>query len=382
MPHPEDYNYTSKLEECTIREERVQCCYRILAPDGSIIGEVPNSLTEENFTTLYRWMLFQRQLDKKMFSLHRRGELGTVETGHGQEGSIVGSAYALKNEDWMFPSGRAHAAPIMHGMSLSNLFLYWRGIEDGNRRADSHVFPYIVSLGSKIPVSVGAGLALKLKKEPGIIAVYFGEGSTSTGAFHEALNFAGTFNLPMVFICQNNQYAISTPTDLQTGAGSFAKKAAAYGMGGFRVDGNDIFAAFEAVEQSREAAVGGQPSLIELVNYRLDPHSTNDDPSLYRDSDEEEAWEKHSPLNRLELYLKNNGHWKGIDNEKLTKENSDLIESGIEIANDFQKRQVEDLFKYVYETPTNELVRQKSYLNRLVNKNDEFTKYVKQRPKG
>ena len=219
--------------------------------------------------------------------MQREGRIGTYASIWGQEAAQVGSALALTDGDWIFPSFRESGVLVARGYPLWMLYRYWTGDERGMSAPEGlNVFPMSVPVGTQIPHATGAAWAMKLKGHKNVAAVYFGDGGSSKGDFHEGLNFAGVFKVPCVFLCQNNQWAISVPRSSQTAAKTIAQKGFAYGMEGLQVDGNDVVAVYKATKEAAEKArSGGGPTLIECFTYRLDDHTTADDSSRYR-SDE------------------------------------------------------------------------------------------------
>ena len=245
--------------------------FQILKPDGTVHpGEKP-PLNEKETFDLYKKMAFIRLADQRALMLQRQGRFGTYAPIWGQEACQVGSAYALRKADWVFPAFREIGATLMMGISLKNFFLYWMGNEMGSRAPEGINFmPVSVPVGTQTLHAVGAAWAAKLKGDPVVTLVFFGDGATSKGDFHEAMNFAGVFKTPTVFFCQNNQFAISVPRSLQTASKTIAQKAIAYGFDGIQVDGNDLFAVFAATKEAVEKArSGGGPTLIEGVTYRI-----------------------------------------------------------------------------------------------------------------
>src|SRR5699024_5467301 len=245
-------------------------------------------------------------------SLQRQGRMGTYPPLSGQEGAQVGSAHALADDDWLFPSYREHGASLIRGFSLERTLLYWMGHEVGYDEEDANIFTPAVPIASQLPHAVGASWASKLKDENKAFLCYFGDGATSEGDFHEAMNFAGVFDTPTVFFCNNNQWAISVPRERQTASETLAQKADAYGFEGVQVDGMDPLAVYRATRKAVEKAKvpdddDARPTMIEAVQYRFGAHTTADDPSVYREDDEVKEWKAKDPIPRLEAYLENEG---------------------------------------------------------------------------
>jgi len=252
----------------------------------------------------------------------------------------------------------------MMGIALNKFYLYWMGNEMGSQAPEGiNVMPVSVPVGSQTLHAVGIAWAGKLKGEKIVAIVYFGDGATSKGDFHEAMNLAGVFKTPTIFFCQNNQYAISVPRSLQTASKTIAQKAIAYGIDGIQVDGNDLFAVFAATKEAVEKArSGGGPTLIEGVTFRFGPHTTADDPTKYRTEEEVERWKPLDPLVRLRLYLKEKGLWNEGVEQRLTEEAQKEIDQAVKDAEAVPVPEVEEIFKYVFSEMTPQLKEQLEYL--------------------
>jgi pyruvate dehydrogenase E1 component alpha subunit len=356
--------------------------YRVLDPDGAFDAERLPDLSPAEFRDIYRWMLLQRTFDDRATKLQRRGRLGTYASGRGQEAAIIGSGYALAKEDWIFPYGREAGMLLMHGLSMRDLLLYWRGIEDASRMDGGNIFGLAISIGSHIPVVTGKAWGLKLDDADSVAFANLGDGATSTGAFHEGVNFAGVLDAPCVFFCQNNQYAISLPFEKQTGAETVAQKAIGYGIDGIRVDGNDVLAIYNAVTEARKRAVNGDPVLVEAVTYRQAAHTTSDDPTRYREDDEVEAWKRRDPLERYRSFLEEAGYAAEIDEAAVESEIEDQFSEAVDAADAFSERGVEAMFEYLHEEMPPELRRQLEEYEQFLDDHPEMYEYIEQRPKG
>ena len=296
--------------------------------------------------------------------LQRQGRFGTYAPIWGQEACQIGSTYVLQKGDWVFPAFREIGATLMMGISLKTFYLYWMGNEIGSRAPEEiNVMPVSVPVGSQTLHAVGAAWAAKIKGDKIVTIVYFGDGATSKGDFHEAMNLAGVFKTPTIFFCQNNQFAISVPRSLQTASKTIAQKAIAYGFDGIQVDGNDLFAVIvaskEAVEKARS---GGGPTLIEGVTFRFGPHTTADDPTKYRTEKEIEPWKPLDPLVRLRLYLKEKGLWSAEVEHKMTEQAQAEIDQAVKEAEAVPVPEVDEIFKYVFAEMTSPLKEQLEYL--------------------
>ncbi len=316
---------------------------RILGPDGRIEkGRKAPSVDDETLISMYRVMVLNRRIDERMTRLQRQGRIGFHIGSTGEEASIVGSAIAVRETDWILPCYRELAAALIRGLPLYDFFCQMYGNDDDvirGRQMPNHYsfrekrYGSISSpVGTQIPQAVGLAMGLKIQKKDDIVLAYFGDGATSGGDFHVAANFAGVFQAPIVLLCRNNQWAISMPGEMQTASESIAIKAQAYGYEGFRVDGNDVLAVYEATRKAAERARSGAgPTLIEAVTYRQGAHSTSDDPRAYRDDDEVKKWAERDPLRRMRIFLQRRKLW---DDDK----DSELVESfDLEIAQTLKK---------------------------------------------
>ncbi|MFJ9496570.1 pyruvate dehydrogenase (acetyl-transferring) E1 component subunit alpha [Brevibacillus centrosporus] len=330
--------------------------YQVLTPEGELATNLDGQLDQATMVKMFENMLLVRMFDRKSIILQRQGRMGTYAPFEGQEASQVGSAMALSPGDWLFPTYRDHAASIVHGQSMARVFLYWMGHMDGSI-SPSHlnIMPQCVPIATQMIHAVGTAWASKLKGEKKVSLAYFGDGATSEGDFHEALNFAGVFKTPTIFLCQNNGYAISVPFSQQSASKTIAQRAAAYDIPGVRVDGNDVIAVFMTIRQAIERAKAGEgPTLIEAVTYRYGAHTTADDPKKYRDQENvSEEWRRErDPIQRLRVYLEKQGLWtEAWENERLASF-GEKIDAALAEAESYPKSRPEDMFKHVYAEPT------------------------------
>lgn len=277
----------------------------ILDEHGNIDRELEPDIPEQELRSLYRSMLLGRKFDERMLDLQRQGRIGTFPPIKGQEAAQIGSVFQLKQSDWFVPAFRESAAEIWRGRSMESILLYYNGYNEGSLLSkDQKDLPTSVPVSTQILHATGLGYAANYRKTGEIVMVYFGDGATSEGDFHEGLNCAAVYQTPVLFICQNNQWAISIPLNQQTHSETIAQKALAYGMPGIQVDGNDVLAVYAATKEAAERArAGGGPTLIECITYRIMMHTTADDPSRYRTDEEVDSWVKKDPLIRFEQYL-------------------------------------------------------------------------------
>ncbi len=269
-------------------------------------------LTDAEIADLYTYMIACRFVDDIAFKLQRSGRMGTYPQNKGQEAAAIGAGFAAqKGVDFLVPCYRENAALWMHGLPMHYVFLHWMGDERGNQIPEGVCMtPLCIPIGTQMLHATGIAWAYKIRKEPRVAITFFGDGATSEGDFHEAMNFASVFQVPCVFFCQNNQWAISVPREAQMNSETVAQKALAYGMPTIQVDGNDLLGVYrvskEAIDRAR---AGGGPSFIEAVTYRLADHTTADDARRYRDPKELEAWLSKDPVLRLRKYLTSKGLW-------------------------------------------------------------------------
>src|SRR5216117_21427 len=291
----------------TILEPRSHVEYlSILDSDGNLDAALEPRLSPAELKSLYRAMLLGRRFDERMVRLQRQGRIGTFAPIKGQEASQLGSVVTLRATDWMVPSFRETAAMIWRGWPIEKILLFFAGYVEGGRSApDQNDLPITIPVATQLPHAVGLAYAAQYRGDDAVVMAYCGDGATSEGDFHEALNFAGVWHVPIVFVVQNNQWAISVPLKKQTHSRTIAQKALAYGFPGLQVDGNDVLAVYAASREAVERARAGEgPTLIECVTYRLGVHTTADDPTKYRTAEEVAEWERKDPLTRFAAYLK------------------------------------------------------------------------------
>jgi pyruvate dehydrogenase E1 component alpha subunit len=282
---------------------------RVIGDGESLPDAEVDGLDESDFLALYRWLVLLRTYDERSVVYHRQGRIGTYAIFWNHEAMQAGSVYALEDEDWIFPSYRESAIGVLRGMPPSTVLSWWRGHPAGWwNPADWNVASICVPIGTHVPHAAGLAWGKKLRGERACAIVYFGDGATSEGSFHEGANFAGVMRAPLVLFCNNNQWAISTPLSAQTAAETLADKAAGYGMPGVRVDGCDVLAVYEATREAvARARAGDGPTFIEAVSYRTAPHATADDPRAYIDLERVEEEKQRECVGRYEGYLRRLG---------------------------------------------------------------------------
>lgn len=339
--------------------------HQVINSEGATVSTLPEMANHpDRLINLYTAMVKTRLFDQKAVSLQRRGQLGTYASSLGQEaiGAAVGST--MKKEDVLFPAYREYAAQFLRGVKMSEILLYWGGNEQGmNFQEPRRDFPICVPIASQVPQAIGVGYAMQLRGEQRVAVCILGDGATSKGDFYEAINAAGTWDLPVVFIVNNNRWAISLPLENQTRAKTIAQKGIAAGIAGEQVDGNDVIAMNSRLELAVEKARnGGGPTLIEAITYRLCDHTTADDANRYRSEKElKENWH-YEPVKRMNLFLTRMGYWSTADEENLLKSCHDEIEKEVEIYLNTPAQPVESLFDYLYAVLPDSLEPQRSSL--------------------
>lgn len=335
----------------------------ILSEIGELDAALEPKIPDADLRRLYKTMLTSRMLDERCIHLQRQGRMGTYGPSKGQEAIPLGVAYCLKKEDWFVPSYRETCGFLWRGWPMDRFMLWWGGHEIGSAIPEEiNDTPICVPVASQCQYAAGIAWGGKMRKDGTVCAAFVGDGGTSQGDFHEALNFAAVFNAPLIMVVQNNQWAISVPREKQTRSQTIAQKAIAYGIDGMQIDGNDILSVItatrEAVEKARN---GGGPTLIEAVTYRLAMHTTADDPKKYRSEEEVKKWEPRDPLPRFRNYLTK----KKLLDEKVEALLQDEIRKELDTATASYERYQADplaMFDYMYKEPTPELVRQKQEL--------------------
>ncbi len=325
-----------------------------LNAESKLTQELPDFATVEELIHLYRLMCFTRALDNKAINLQRTGRMGTYPAATGQEAVGVGMGTALAKDDVFCPYYRDQGCFLSRGVKAEEILAYWGGDERGSDFESEHCksdLPVCVPIAGQCLHAAGIGYALKFRKQQRAVMTICGEGGTSKGDFYEAMNLAGDWQLPVVFIVNNNQWAISVARDKQTVCQTIAQKAIAAGFEGVQVDGNDIIAMRQACELAlAKARAGNGPTLIEAVTYRLCDHTTADDATRYvPEADLEKAW-KEEPIVRLRTYLHENGHWDKEKETALQKSCSDDVEAAVKAYEAMSPQNIEAIFDCLYAT--------------------------------
>ena len=340
----------------------------------------PGTLSTPQLLEVYRAMMRIRTLDERMMTLQRQGRVGFYGACTGQEAATIASGYALKKSDWVFPALREAGVMLMRGFPmvpyLAQVFGNSGDVTKG-RQMPSHQAAKSVNqvswssvIGTQLPQAVGAAFAARLQKHDTVVIAYMGDGATSSNDFHVAMNFAGVFKAPVVFVCQNNHWSISQPTSAQTSSESIAIKAKAYGFPGVKVDGNDVETVYAAVHEAVERArAGNGPTLVELDTYRIGAHSSSDDPTRYRDQNEVEAWKLKDPIDRARVRLIKLKAWDEKRDEALKVELTEEVNAAIKEAEALPPPEVDSLFEDVYEQPSWNIVEQRAELHSSLDAN-------------
>ena len=322
--------------------------------DGAEIPDaaVPEGLAEKDLIELFRSLVLLRTFDERSVALQRQGRIGTYALYWGEEATQAGALYACEDADWVFPSYRQNAIGILRGVPASTVLAWWRGYGGTHgfwNPRDHKVGPICVPIATHLPHAVGVAWAAKIRKERASSLVWFGDGATSEGDFHEAMNFASVFKTSTVFFCVNNQWAISTPISRQMASETIVQKAIAYGMPGVRVDGFDPLACWKVTRDALERGrSGGGPTLIEAYCYRLMPHGTADDPRLYRDESEVERWKHLEPVGRMASFLRRLSILDDNTEAEIRQEAKETIAAAVAEMESIPHPGQEILFDHVY----------------------------------
>jgi len=345
----------------------------IIEKDGKAAKGKDPGLSADQLKTLYRTMVMTRIMDEKGLTLQRQGRIGFYLQSTGQEASHIGAAFAMKDSDWLFPAYRQPGIMLLRGADLDDVVCEWFG-NDGDickgRQMPVHYslrainFVSVSSpIGTQISHATGAAMAARIRGEDTVFMTFMGDGGTSSNDFHSGLNFAGVYKSPVVFVCENNHWAISVPLEGQTGSETIAQKAQAYGMPGVRVDGNDVLAVYRVCKEAVDRARKGEgPTLVETVTYRMASHSSSDDASRYRDEKEWQEWAKKDPILRFQQYLKNKKLWDEAFEQEVRTESKQTIDAAVNRALERGNPAPETMFDDVFMNPTRQLKAQRESL--------------------
>ena len=335
--------------------------YQILSPKGDLVDSPPD-LSADQLLNFYHWMVYGRVYSDRMIALQRQGRMGTFAPINGQEAASVGLVAPLQPEDWLVASYRETLSYMFKGVPLLTIMKQWGGHIADDYPREANCLPFQVVLGTQMLHAVGVAQAIKLNHKTQVVVAACGDGATSEGDFNEALNFAGVSKAPVVFVVQNNGWAISTPRSQQTAAAFIADRAAGFGLIGQVVDGNDILAMYDAVATAVERARAGDgPTLIEAITYRLAAHTTADDPTKYRDEAELAEWRPRDPLSRYRTYLLRQELLTETADAQLYETVAAEIQADVEAYEALPPADPRQLFKIVYSQPTPQLRRQEAF---------------------
>lgn len=321
-------------------------------------------LRDEDVAAMYEHITVCRHYDEVAFKLQRSGRMGTYPQNIGQEAGPTGAAFALRRGvDWIVPCYRENSALFWHGLPMEKILLHWMGDERGNQIPEgANILPISIPIGTHMLHAAGIAWAAKLRGEDRVVATFFGDGATSEGDFHEAMNFATTLKVPVVFYCQNNSWAISVPSDKQFACETLAQRAFAYGAYGQQIDGNDLFASYKATRDAIERAKKGQVTLIEAITYRIGDHTTADDARRYRDPAVLESWKKKDPLIRLRKYLESRAAWDDQKQAAIEARAKEIVSRIVKNAEGIEPPTNDDIFDYTFASLPEEIQLQKRTL--------------------
>lgn len=341
---------------------------RILDEAGHADETLAPALSDGELLRLHRSMVLTRKLDVRMLNMQRQGEMGTFAPSFGQEATQLGQIYPLGRHDWYSPSYRSFGAQLWRGWTIEGLMLLWDGFFEGFALPEGvNDLPFSIVVGSHVPVAVGVAMGIRNRGGDGVVLTNFGDGAISQGCVNEAFNFAAVYRAPVVFVVENNGYAISIPAEKQAATRELARRGPGFGIPSVRADGNDILAMIAATTAAVERARAGDgPTLIEAVTYRMSLHTTADDPRVYRENDEVEQWKAKDPITRFEKYLEGKGLLDGAAIERIGAECEQEVLEGRERFRTLAKANPREVFDFMYEKLPPWLERQKQeYFEKL-----------------
>jgi pyruvate dehydrogenase E1 component alpha subunit len=362
-PVPENRTKLGEIEHLRVLNER-----------GEADAELAPNLDDGQLLRIHRAMALTRALDLRMLAMQRQGEMGTFAPGLGQEATQIGQVYPLAAKDWFVPSYRSLGAQMWRGWTLDGLLLLWDGFFEGFEVPEGvNDLPFSIVVGAHVPVATGLGMGIRQRGDDAVVLTNFGDGAISEGAVNEAFNFAAVYRSPVVFVVENNGWAISVPAHKQAATDELARRGPGFGVPAIRVDGNDVLAMIVATTDAvKRARSGGGPTLIEAVTYRMSLHTTADDPTVYRSEEEVERWKPRDPLLRFEKYLTAKGL---LDPEKIERVGTECEQEVLAARERFRQRRrpnAREVFDYMFEKLPPWLEAQKrEYLEKLDRKGAE-----------
>ena len=334
----------------------------ILNENGDVDAALDPNLPDAELLKIHRAMVLTRKLDIRMLNMQRQGEMGTFAPSFGQEATQIGQIYPLQKSDWFSPSYRSFGAQLWRGWTIEQLLLLWDGFFEGFAPPEGvNDLPFSIVIGSQVPLATGIAMGMRNRKDESFVLVNFGDGAFSQGIIAESMNFAAVYKSPIVFVVENNGYAISTKSECQAGIAELARRGPGFGIRSIRVDGNDVLAMIAATQRAADHARSGKgPFLIEAVTYRMSLHTTADDPKVYRSDDEVEAWKAKCPIARFETYLKKK---KLLDDAATERIASECEQEVLDAREVFRKKAIakpREVFDYMYESLSPELQEQQA----------------------
>lgn len=335
-------------------------------PGGKVNGPVPD-LPAARLLDLYRWMVLGRTFSDKMIALQRQGRMGTFGSLNGMEACHAAMGFALEQQDWLVPTYRDIITMLIKGVPMLAIMRVYQGQVGNLYPREANTLPLQIVLATQLPHAAGLAMAAKLRGDKAAVLGICGDGASSEGDFHEALNFAGVYRAPVVFCVVNNQWAISVPRHKQTAAESIAQRAAGYGFPGVQVDGNDVLACYQVVRTALERARAGEgPTLIEFLTYRMGAHTTADDPKRYVPAADLEAWRQKDPITRFRRYLAQRNLLNDAAAEGVQTEAEAEVNAAVAQLEAMERTQPESVFDSVYAEPTPLLREQRDEMGRLI----------------
>lgn len=347
--------------------------HQLLTPTGEVVGMLPD-FSPEQLLAFYRWMLLGRVYSDRMVALQRQGRMGTFAPIIGQEATSLGLTTPLEKEDWLIASYRENLSYLVKGVPIVTLMKQWGGHVADDYPREAHCLPFQIVLGTQMLHAVGVAQGMKLSHDPHVVVTVCGDGATSEGDFSEALNFAGVYQAPVIFVVQNNGWAISTPFKRQTGGEYIADRAHGFGMPGYVVDGNDFFAVHQVVAEAiGRAKAGDGPTLIEAITYRMGAHTTADDPTKYRSAEVVEQWAERDPLQRYRTFLINQKLLTKEADEAMHEATKAEMEAAVTAYENLPTPNPLSLFDMVYAKPSRALAQQRQQFQAEFNQPPVFS---------
>jgi pyruvate dehydrogenase E1 component alpha subunit len=336
--------------------------YQVLTPEGKVVGQLPD-LPDDRLLKFYRWLVLGRLFSDRMVALQRQGRMGTYAPMNGQEATALGIVAPLQAEDWLAASYRESLSYLVKGVPILTLMKQWGGYIADDYPREAHCLPFQIVLSTQLLHAVGLAQAIQYEAKPNVVVAACGDGATSEGDFNEALNFAGVFKAPLVIVVQNNGWAISTSRRRQTAAEYIADRGPGFGIPGYVVDGNDLFAVYQVMAEAiARARAGDGPTLIEAITYRLGAHTTADDPTRYRHQVEVDEWLKRDPLLRFRRFLLDRHLLTEVEDQRLYEAVKAEIQAAVEAYEALSPLNPAQLFEFVYADQPPQLQRQRASL--------------------